>query len=1268
MRRLSRRLWTFSLSAIAVVIVLAALAVGVFRVLVAAAPGYRHEVAQWISRAAGRPVHIGRMDLVWSHWEPTLDLDDVTLMRADGSAPMLHLRRVRVGFPLTRLLHGRLSPDRLLLVGPHVSIRRTADGRFQVVGLEQQKAQARGPVDWRDLLEHVSGFAHLRVRDAQVRWLGSSQDYTLHDINLTVHASAASRRLRLTAALPDALGERVTASAVARGPLQHPAQVTMHAVLSGMQVAPWLKPYLRPDVDVHGDARTVELSADWRAGHIDQATAQIAGGGLRATMADGRRWTLLQSLDFSLRWAPDGHGWRVKISRPPSAPTALKGELAYRQDGNTEPVWQLLVPQLPLRVVSPWLRALAHVPRWLVAVDPQGRLEALQARLQKRGTAEPSVTLHARFHDAGFKPLGRMPGLDGLSGEFSADRDGGELRIDSTQSVLKAPRVFDKSLPLKVLGGRLRWQRTAKGGWQINAARMRANAAGVQAHGQLTLNMPPASAPPTIDLTGDFSADSIEQARDYVPKPLPPKLRNWLRRSLKQGRVSDGHVTLKGPLPKLPFAGQSGQFLVNFQTRNVDLAYAPGWPAVNGVDAAVHIRGRSLHVQASGGQMLGVDIGPVTATIDDFRQNVLHVTGKAKGDVGDELSFLSQSPLRKRFQGLLQRLTLSGIAGVDVQLTLPLKDLHHTQVSGRVHLDGVRLVAAHWPHPVTAIQGNLSFAKDGVSGRDIRARMLGLPLTVALSPTRDSQGRLSTRIAARARLTLPKDAKRLQGLVPEFVLNHLAGQMPLYVRLTVGRNVQPPPIRIDSDLQGMAITLPAPLGKPAQNAGALTVHINPLPKDRVDVQVAADRTLSASLRVATHDGHGQFERGRIRLGGRQATLPQRPGLWIDGHLKQVDAVPWLDLFDKQAHGQAPGKGPAQWLGGADLRFDELTGYGQRWQSVQARLARTGARWMLTLDGPDAQGSVQWPLARTAGSRRIFDADFSHLRLRLPAIANHDKGVRQPIDPARWPGLRLVCRHCELDKLDLGQVTGEVKPVPDGVQLTSLTLDGQDIQGEASGRWIRAQGRSRGTLDTQLTTRHLGRILTDLGYAESITAQHTRLNANLAWNPSASGLGVSNLAGTLRIASDRGSLPAVDPGASRVLGLFNFYALPRRLSLNFRDVVGPGLAFDSVRGSFRFSNGNAVTDGMELKNPSMRMVMKGRIGLVAQDYDEDVIIHPQVGASLSIAGVAAGTVIGGPAVGALVFLAQQLFNKPLDEVSTIRYHLGGTWSNPKITKK
>jgi len=1268
MRRLSRRLWTFSVSAVAAVIVVAAVCVGTFRILVAVAPGYRQQLEQRISRAAGRPVRIGHMDLVWAHWEPTLDFANVTVMRAHGSRPMLHLRRVRVGLPLTRLVRGRVSPDRLTLVGPRLGVHRGADGQLRLAGLAQGSAGGATSTDWRALLARVETFSHVAVRDARMRWRTGQAGYTLKDLDLTMNHAAGVRHLQVSAALPPALGGRMQASAVARGPLTQPQKLQVQATgdLTGVRPEPWLQPLLRAGVQVHGAARTVELSANWRDGHVEQATAQIAGGALTASAADGRRWTLLQSMDFNLRWAPAGKGWAVVVSRPGSVSLPLNGALTRYGGGAGGAVWQLSLARLPLKAVSPWLHAFAAIPPWARALKPSGRLRAVQASVQARAGSGPALTFRARFRDAGFNPAGSVPGLRGLSGEISADNDGGELRLDRGSGEIDAPHVFAQPLPLTTIGARVRWQRAQGGGWRVDAQRLRLDALGAEANAHMTLRLPAGKAP-SLDLSADFAARSVRRLRGHIPQHLPPKLRRWLARALSGGRIRDGHLSLRGPVTALPFPGAAGQLLATFQAQSMDLDYGRGWPPVKDLNAKVSFRGRSLHVQASSGQIAGVAIGPATASIADFRQNVLKVSGQAHGDLKREFAFLRESPLHKRFQALLRRLSPSGPAAVTVDLTVPLRDPHHTRVKGQVQLQGGHLAIAHWPHPLDDIRGRFSFRNGSVSAHGVKARMLGLPLTLSLTPARNGKGQLSTRVQALARLTLPADADHLKGLVPAFVLSHLQGQTPLHAELTVGGDLGPSPVRIDSDLKGMAITLPPPLAKPAKRAQALAVRVVPRPDHRVDIHIDATQLLTAALRVRTGEGRGHFVRGRLRLGGGHAILPQRPGLWIAGHVRRVDAVPWLKLVRAQAQAAAAGKQPAGWLGGADLNIDEVTGYGQRWRAVHATLARANTAWRLRLNSPDAEGSVRWPMTAAAGRRRVFDADFKRLQLRLPALAGRGKRPSQPVDPGQWPGLRLICRDCKLGKLDLGDVTGELKPVSNGLKLTSLSLHGQDFQGQASGQWTRPRGKSQATLHAQLTTRHLGRILKDLGYAQSLTAKRTHLDADVAWQPRAAGLGVANLTGTLAMQANDGTVPAVDPGASRVLGLFNFYALPRRLSLNFRDVVGSGLAFDTIHGTFRFKNGNATTQGVELKNPSMHMVMKGRIGLMAQDYDEEVTIRPQVGASLSIASIA-GAVVGGPAVGALVFLAQQLLNKPLDQASTIRYHLGGTWSDPKITKR
>jgi uncharacterized protein YhdP len=78
-----------------------------------------------------------------------------------------------------------------------------------------------------------------------------------------------------------------------------------------------------------------------------------------------------------------------------------------------------------------------------------------------------------------------------------------------------------------------------------------------------------------------------------------------------------------------------------------------------------------------------------------------------------------------------------------------------------------------------------------------------------------------------------------------------------------------------------------------------------------------------------------------------------------------------------------------------------------------------------------------------------------------------------------------------------------------------------------------------------------------------------------------------------------------------------------------------------------------------------MQIKGRVGLADRDYDQIVTLQVQSQVSTGVA--LAGTALGGPAVGAILLLTQQLFKKPLGELAEITYHLRGTWDNPDVDR-
>jgi len=147
--------------------------------------------------------------------------------------------------------------------------------------------------------------------------------------------------------------------------------------------------------------------------------------------------------------------------------------------------------------------------------------------------------------------------------------------------------------------------------------------------------------------------------------------------------------------------------------------------------------------------------------------------------------------------------------------------------------------------------------------------------------------------------------------------------------------------------------------------------------------------------------------------------------------------------------------------------------------------------------------------------------------------------------------------------------------------------------------------------------------------------------------------------TLRIGE--GQLEEVKPGAGRVFGLLSVAALPRRLSLDFRDVFGKGFGFDKIQGTFTLVDGDTYTCDLSLESPAADIGVVGRAGLVARDYEQTAVVSASFGNALPVA----GALVAGPQVAAALLIFSQIFKKPLQEVSQVYYGVGGSWDEPII---
>jgi uncharacterized protein YhdP len=213
MKQRRRRWWTSGISVIAGLLVLTAVASGLFQLAVLMVPAYRSQLADWVGEVAGQPVEIGGIALRWRGLSPQVELSDILLQGEPGTE--FRAERLRLGFSPWQLVQGDWLPRRIALSGLQLTVEIDADGRVRVAGLGRgDPGRASG---WRQAL---SRFPSCTLEDAviRLRWARWPQrPVALAVDEAQVLETPEGFNLLLDGRLPAGWGGRIQGSARIRG-------------------------------------------------------------------------------------------------------------------------------------------------------------------------------------------------------------------------------------------------------------------------------------------------------------------------------------------------------------------------------------------------------------------------------------------------------------------------------------------------------------------------------------------------------------------------------------------------------------------------------------------------------------------------------------------------------------------------------------------------------------------------------------------------------------------------------------------------------------------------------------------------------------------------------------------------------------------------------------------------------------------------------------------------------------------------------------------
>ena len=227
-----------------------------------------------------------------------------------------------------------------------------------------------------------------------------------------------------------------------------------------------------------------------------------------------------------------------------------------------------------------------------------------------------------------------------------------------------------------------------------------------------------------------------------------------------------------------------------------------------------------------------------------------------------------------------------------------------------------------------------------------------------------------------------------------------------------------------------------------------------------------------------------------------------------------------------------------------------------------------------------------------------------------------------------------------------------------VRMPEATLD-------ATGQWgvARPSAQRRMSMDFQLDLADSGALLERLGYGKTLRGGKGKLQGQLGWAGSPLSFDIPSLEGQVSVALESGQFLRVDAGPARLLGVLTLQSLPRRLLLDFRDVLQEGFAFDNIAGDLKLANGVAQINSLRTRGVQATVLMEGQADLARETQDLRVFIVPEINAGTASLAYAAIN----PAIGLGTFLAQWLLRRPLIAANTRELRVTGSWDDPKIER-
>jgi uncharacterized protein (TIGR02099 family) len=957
--------------------------------------------------------------------------------------------------------------------------------------------------------------------------------------------------------------------------------------------------------------------------------------------------------------------------------------------------------------------------RFLADFAPRGQLRNFYARSDGTYPHISAYRISGHFHELGLNAqaprparpksgkqpaqlaVPGIPGFEKVSGYVDGNERGGRIELESAGAIVHLPGYFPVSaMPFEQLNleAEWSWEDLNRFIFQIEEMAFVQEGTAGSLSGRHTITLDENLGPGEVDLVAHVPSFDIKRLGRYLPSITPQGLHEWLSTSLVGGQLQDAKLVLKGNLadfpfnPKTPGGKPTGELSVTARIHDGALNYLPWgrsedgrkplWPLLEQVNGKLDINRTRLAIQADSAMTHQAALSDIEVGIPDLMSAdvTLKASGKASGKLQDFVRYTQDSPVAGWIGNMTDDARAGGDARLDLALTLPIFNMEKTEVRGTLDFMRNDIQLFDLLPPLQATNGQLTFNEKGFGLEDVHAQFAGGRVHVNGGTRADGSVEIRAQggLSARALTTVfPGDAT-------QNMLRHIDGGTRYNAVIRVKDKY--PEVIVDSNMRGVGLDLPDPLRKKPGEALPARVEWRMLEPDRSgmlqdELKIQLGKAFSAHYTREKSEDKEAF--WKVVRGGIGINMPaQQPdaGLFAYADLPTLDLDAWRNTVqaitgDKPANAPKvpvqPGYGGLSQYIEPDTvaaRATQLIVMGKRLDQVVVGASRLSNVWQANIDSAQASGYVTWNTGDFQESSGKVIARLASLVIPEDATTDVTDLLEGKDATTELPALDIVADKFEFGGIQLGSlnliannsyITGRRE-----WHIDKLAIANSDAVLKAQGKWATYNEQNVSSLDYSLDIADAGKLLSRLGFDGVLRRGKGSVTGKLQWNDLPFALHKASLRGELKLALSNGQFIKVEPGAAKLLGVLSLQSLPRRLTLDFRDIFSEGLAFDSIAGTAHIDNGVMSTDNLKMRSVNAAVLLDGKADITKETQDLRVVVVPEInagGASVVYA------LVANPVVGLGSFLAQLFLRDPLRQAFTVEYDINGPWHDPVVRK-